>query len=148
MTDREKAIIMAHTGVCMLAGDKFQIFHKYIEDICGRPIYTHELANNLLSEELKEKSKPDFIALCEDNAQGEWISVEERMPKGGGDYLVTTVGKSINGKNDIYQTERMGLIYRDGWEWHDGYKYEREWDNCKVIAWMPLPSPFKGKEQS
>ena len=30
MTDKEKAIVMAHTGICMLTGDKFQIFHKYV----------------------------------------------------------------------------------------------------------------------
>lgn len=65
MTDHEKAIVMAHTGVCMLTGDKFSIFHKYIEDICGRPIWTHELANANVINEIKEKSKPDFLRLCE-----------------------------------------------------------------------------------
>lgn len=62
MTDREKAIVMAHTGICMLTGDKFQIFHKYIEDIMGRPIMTHEIG--LLADSIKEKSKADFLALC------------------------------------------------------------------------------------
>lgn len=64
MTDKEKAIVMAHTGICMLAGDKFQIFHKYVEDIMGRPVYTHELANKAVEDEIKEKAKDDFIALC------------------------------------------------------------------------------------
>lgn len=66
MTDKEKAVIMAYTGVCMLTGDKFQIFHKYIEDIMGRPIMTHEIG--LLEDIIKEKSKVDFIALCEEDA--------------------------------------------------------------------------------
>lgn len=65
MTDKEKAIVMAHTGICMLAGDKFQIFHNYIETILDRPILTHEIA--LLEKEIKEKSKADFMALCADN---------------------------------------------------------------------------------
>lgn len=65
MTDQEKAIVMAHTGICMLAGDKFSIFHKYVEEICGRPIWTHELANENVINEIKEKSKPDFLRLCE-----------------------------------------------------------------------------------
>ena len=64
MTDHEKAIVSAYTGVAMLTGEKFSIFHKYIEDICGRPIWTHELANEKVANEIKEKSKPDFIALC------------------------------------------------------------------------------------
>lgn len=64
MTDKEKAIIMAYTGVAMLTGEKFSIFHKYIEDLMGRPIFTHELANKEIWDELKEKSKEDFINLC------------------------------------------------------------------------------------
>jgi len=64
MTDREKAIVMAYTGVCMLSGDKFQIFHKYVEDIMGRPVYTHEMAIKAVDDEIKEKAKADFIALC------------------------------------------------------------------------------------
>ena len=62
MTDREKAIVMAYTGVCMLTGDKFEIFHKYVEDIMGRPVMTHEIG--ILANVIKEKSKEDFITLC------------------------------------------------------------------------------------
>lgn len=64
MTDKEKAIVMAHTGICMLAGEKFGVFHAYIEDIMGRPVYTHELATQSISDEIKEKSRDDFIKLC------------------------------------------------------------------------------------
>lgn len=64
MTDKEKAIVSAYTGIAMLAGDKFPIFHKYIEDILGRPVWTHELASEEVWEEIKEKSKEDFINLC------------------------------------------------------------------------------------
>lgn len=71
MTDREKAIITAYTGITMLTGEKFSIFHKYIEDLLGRPIWTHELANSDVWEEIKEKSKPDFIKLCQDEAAAE-----------------------------------------------------------------------------
>lgn len=73
MTDREKAIVMAHTGVCMLTGDKFQIFHKYVEDIMGRPVMTHEIG--WLADTIKEKAKADFIALCEEQEPktGHWI---------------------------------------------------------------------------
>jgi hypothetical protein len=64
MTDREKAIVMAYTGKCMLTEDKFHIFHEYIEELMGRPVFTHELADKNVSAEIKEKSKDDFIALC------------------------------------------------------------------------------------
>ena len=67
MTDREKAIVMAYTGVCMLKGDKFNIFHQYIEELMGRPVYTHELG--FLEYEIREKAKEDFIKLCETSEQ-------------------------------------------------------------------------------
>lgn len=64
MTDPERAIIMAYTGVCMLHGDKLNIFYKYIEELLGYPVWTHELADRKLWDEIKEKSKADFLALC------------------------------------------------------------------------------------
>ena len=36
MTDREKAIVMAYTGVTMLKDDKLQIFYKYVEENHGQ----------------------------------------------------------------------------------------------------------------
>lgn len=77
MTDREKAIVMAYTGTCMLSGDKFQIFHKYVEDIIGRSVSTHELADKYVQDEIKKKAKADFIALCEE--QGSCVDAVSRQ---------------------------------------------------------------------
>ena len=67
MTDREKAIVSAYTGITMLTGEKFSIFHKYIEDIMGRPVFTHELADKAVWEEIKNRSKDDFIRICSED---------------------------------------------------------------------------------
>lgn len=64
MTKQECAIIMAHTGIAMLIGEDISIFHKYIEDIMGRPVWLHELADKNIVEEIKNKSRDDFIKLC------------------------------------------------------------------------------------
>lgn len=64
MTNKEKAIIMAHTGICMLAGEDFDIYHEYIQEIMGRPVYTHELAEKSVMDEIVQKSRSDFIMLC------------------------------------------------------------------------------------
>ena len=53
----------------MLTEDKFNIFHKYVEDLMGRPVYTHELG--FLADEIKEKAKDDFIKLCEAESEDE-----------------------------------------------------------------------------
>ena len=66
MTKYESAVIMAHTGVCMLTGEDFNIFHAYIEKLMGRPVQTFELAFDGISEELRQRSKDDFIKICSD----------------------------------------------------------------------------------
>lgn len=69
MTKRECAIVMAYTGVCMCSGDDFNIFHKYVEEKLGRPIFTHEFA--ALADEIKERAKDDFIRLCRTAGESE-----------------------------------------------------------------------------
>ena len=66
MTDHEKAIVMAYTGYCMLTGDKFDIFHKYVQDLLGRPVWSHELGDPKVASEIKEKARDDFVRLCRD----------------------------------------------------------------------------------
>lgn len=60
MTDREKAIVMAYTGIVMLTGDKIDEFYKYLAELYGRPVYTHEI----VILDIQEKAKPDFVELC------------------------------------------------------------------------------------
>lgn len=69
MTDREKAIVMAYTGICMLTGDKLSVFYEYVESIMGRPVYTHEMGTKVVDNLIKEKARPDFIALCRENGE-------------------------------------------------------------------------------
>ena len=64
MTKQECAVIMAYTGVIMLKGNDLGIFYEYIEHICGRPIFTHELSSKKTLNEIEEKSKSDFLRLC------------------------------------------------------------------------------------
>lgn len=62
MTDRERAIVMAYTGVVMLCGDKLDIFYEYVSEKLGRPIWTHEFISQ--ADTIKELSKEDFLGLC------------------------------------------------------------------------------------
>ena len=64
MTDREKAIVMAYTGTCMLAGDKLGIYYQYIQEKLGHCVMTHELAYPEVQDAIKETAKDDFIGLC------------------------------------------------------------------------------------
>jgi hypothetical protein len=65
-----------------------------------------------------------------------WIPCTERLPEEGGDYLVTTKWKgSYSG--DTYIETNMA-VYREKLE---------EWDCKGVIAWMPLPEPYKAESE-
>lgn len=76
MTDWEKAVVMAYTGICLLSGEKFGVFHRYVEEKLGRPVWTHELAGEAIAQQIKEAAKPDFLTICADEEQHFWPSPE------------------------------------------------------------------------
>ena len=105
MTDKEKAVIMAHTGICMLTGEKFSIYHKYIEELMGRPVFTHELANAKTVNQIKEKSKEDFLKLCKD----------EFVPESCEDYIsrkdaIDTAIEAVDDWDGGYNLTRADII--------------------------------------
>ena len=141
MTDRERAIVMAHTGICMLTGDKFQIFHKYVEEIMGRPIMTHEMGIKSIADEIMAKSKNDFIALCAEERSSEnpnkWISVLERLPEENGKYL-TYIENPYDGRLSYIM---ICDYIQQTWCPDD------ETASNNVTHWMPLPvGPYKESE--
>lgn len=64
MTIREGAILTAYTGVNLCKD--FSKAHEYIEEIMGKPIFTHELP--MLAEEIKKKSESDFIKIIREQS--------------------------------------------------------------------------------
>ena len=123
MTDREKAIVMAYTGACMLQEDKFDIFHKYVEDVIGRPVYTHELGE--LQEKIKEASKEDFIKLCK---------------KDTGKAGRMTLGEFAAAVNPGIRVE-MELRNEDNYEicrCYDDTSAITVYGKCKVIDWWSV----------
>lgn len=60
MTRREAAIITAYTGIVI---GEFCYFHEYAEEIMGRPVFTHEFANEKTAAEIKAKSYNHFISI-------------------------------------------------------------------------------------
>lgn len=61
MTLNEKIVVSAYTGYLMC---DFNEVHKYIEKLMGRPVFTHELSLDLVQDEIKKKSKADFLKIC------------------------------------------------------------------------------------
>ena len=63
MTKEEKLIVSAFTGVLMT---DFSSLHKFIEEKLGRPVWTHELANKSVWDEIKGAVSKDFMELCKE----------------------------------------------------------------------------------
>lgn len=66
---------------------------------------------------------------------GEWIPVEERLPKNGGAYLITAINESGGVYMDVSHYESDNKIFSC-----DGV------DDDNAIAWMDLPKMYEVKE--
>lgn len=64
MTIKERVIVEVYTGYCMTSPEERNEVHKYMAEIIGRPVFTHELASKEIQEQLREKALNDFKALC------------------------------------------------------------------------------------
>lgn len=64
MTKQERLIVSAYTGVLMC---ELSEFNRYVEQLLQCPVLTLELANADVWKEIKEKSRPAFLALCQDD---------------------------------------------------------------------------------
>lgn len=71
--------------------------------------------------------------------QPRWIPVSERMPEENRTVIAST-------KHGVYPEARY--TKEDGWEWayESGADYWEE-IGCNVLAWMPLPEPYKAESE-
>jgi len=60
LTKEQAAILGAFTGI--MCGP-FSDMHKYVEKIMGRPVWTHEMADQVIVDRIKEAAKADFMAM-------------------------------------------------------------------------------------
>lgn len=72
------------------------------------------------------------------SAEAEWIPCSERLPSDDGRYLVCMA----------WEYDNMEVLrWADGWNCHRGYdgkiSRESEIDGVDIIAWMPLPKPYR-----
>lgn len=83
-----------------------------------------------------------------DKKVGKWIPVSEGLPKKNGRYLVTrgldACGALWNRVYIINYSDLMGL--KSERIWWDGSVGKSDFEHITdVVAWMPLPKPWKGE---
>lgn len=74
------------------------------------------------------EGKNVFARIRELPAEPHWIPVTERLPEYG--EAVLTIAQ-----DDVYEVNHIVDDVHGEWFWED---------NGKVLAWMPLPEPYKG----
>ena len=89
-----------------------------------------------------EKDKNTYVHLVRDiapSAQPEqrWIPCSERLPEDNSDILVTYVEKD---------EKRIAPVNYGCGTWFDCL-FDKVLDQVGVLAWMPLPEPYKDGEQ-
>ena len=71
----------------------------------------------------------DYIENMDDEKENGWIPVSERLPEDG--TYITTLDGELVGQEEPF----TGMCGIENGKWDD--------EDC-VIAWMPLPEPYKG----
>lgn len=97
-------------------------------------------------ENAKTIIKEEAERYIEDTNAGNngWIPVEERMPEEGVDVLVWFEYFRYGNYNRLFQT--TGISYAYEGEWSGFVNGSSGWQQLKVIAWQPLPAPYKEGE--
>ena len=109
-----------------------------------------------LKETQKEWTKEDFLLgeLMEDVIEivqevakeygNGWIPCSERMPKDEEEVLVWFEYFRYGNYNCLFQ--RHGLSFTLNGEWSGFINGSSGWQQLKVIAWQPLPTPYQKGE--
>ena len=87
-------------------------------------------------------------------AEQRWIPVSERLPEEYGEYMITwTTSNSVARKEGLLGTAEYELTVEYD---HENNRFKGEWvlddyvknyKDVKVIAWMPLPEPYRAESE-
>ncbi len=104
----------------------------------GHEMYANHLeAAGETIEELAKKNHTLNMERSSAHYNRGWVPCSDRLPDTGDMYL-TTMEKVDNCKVSVYENY---FSFSDGWE-------SEEFGEYKVIAWMPLPEPYKEVEDN
>ena len=91
------------------------------------------------AKQARENNEALDVAIKALEAEPHWIPVTERLPKPRESVIISVNGKYGDwiGEGCYWETTENHVIWK-GYRWNATY-----WDD-EIIAWMPLPEPYKG----
>lgn len=131
MTLKERVIVETYTGVCMTSGEERSEVYKYMAELMGRPVFTHELAEDAVVAELKERSKSDFINLCKSESN----SINNLKCKACGNDDLLIEGSDSLGVAGCYwiRCPKCGAEQKDSYSTIDEAIEAYNKDDCKLF---------------
>ncbi len=108
-------------------------------------ISREEAVNHLTKARMINDSRPMEDIFADIPSQNKWIPVKERLPEDSGAYLVSVIDGFY--KKIIYKSVVMAwFAHKKDYDIEESEWRELDVDET-VVAWMPLPKPYKAESE-
>lgn len=125
-------------------------FEKIIDELKQESIIVDNDAGHraveIIEHIAEEYKSTEYINCSTDKSTDGWIPCSEQLPEEGVDVLVWFEYFRFGNYNRLFQTAGISYTY-DG-KWSGFVNGSSGWRDLKIIAWQPLPQPYKECEQS
>lgn len=103
-----------------------------------------------IAEGIASLLNPDQEMLCEfmieePKSRGGWIRSEDRMPEDDEDVLVWFEYFRFGEYQRLFQMAGIGRTWRG--EWSGFVNGSSGWRDLRIIAWQPLPEPYREEQE-
>ena len=138
---------MTHSGVPCLDIMSVYTSYPYSADTPKKLLWERKECKEVTMKEIEEKfgCKVKIVGNEDEHNDG-WIPCSERLPENDDDVLCWYEYRIMQGTHDGEMNQKFEIGYYN--------KYFKRWGgevssgrDCKVIAWMPLPEPYKESDE-